>query len=371
MQNTGRIKYFVVTTTINTPVLLNDYVADGVCHKRDCSYIVVGDKNTVPDAKRYCDMLASKGAPVFFMDVKWQERYLRRFPELKSYLPYRSIQRRNVGLLYAYESGADVIVTIDDDNFLYTKNFLGAHRLGRLNLDVAAARSGWFNVCSFLQEKNKREFFHRGTPLEARFVQGGVRMQKKEVYVTVNAGLWLEDPDIDAMTSLYFLGNPIRSVAYSRRTNFALAPKTWSPFNSQNTALAREVLPAYFLSPAVGRYDDVFGSYVVRRIADHLGHVVSYGFPLVVQHRNLHDHWKDFLELEATGHRLVGVFTAALRSIRVAGKNYHACYGEIIRSFPKAFFSVGKKLTTEERKYFLEYVNGMKVWHATFSRIGA
>lgn len=364
------MKYCIVTTTINVPRLLSAYVEDCRHFGHDCFFVVVGDKQTPRSAETYCKRLAKRtGTEIVYMDVLRQERYLARFPKLRRYLPYRSVQRRNVGLLYAYERGAEVIVTIDDDNFLHTKNFLGAHRLGRSNLDVATAQSGWFNICSFLKEKNKREFFHRGTPLEARFMQSGVRIQKKEVQVTVNAGLWLKDPDIDAMTRLYFLRNPIRSIAYSRKTNFALAPRTWSPFNSQNTALAREVLPAYFLSPVVGRYDDIFGSYVVRRIADHLGHAVSYGFPLVVQHRNPHSHWKDFLELEATGHRLVGVFAAALRSIRVAGGDYHACYREIIRALPKALFSADKTLTTEERAYFLGYVTGMKVWHATFKRI--
>lgn len=364
------MKYSIVTTTIHVPRLLSAYVDDCRHFGHDCLFVVVGDKQTPREAETYCRTLTKRtGTEIVYMDVSHQEHYLARFPELRRYLPYRSVQRRNVGLLYAYERGAEGIVTIDDDNFLHTKDFLGAHRLGRSNLDVAAARSGWFNVCSFLQEKDKREFFHRGTPLEARFMRGGVRMQKREVYVAVNAGLWLEDPDIDALTRLYFLGNPIRSVAYSRKKNFALAPKTWSPFNSQNTALAREVLPAYFLSPVVGRYDDIFGSYVVRRIADHLGHAVAYGFPLVVQHRNPHNHWKDFLELEATGHRLVGVFAAALRSILLAGRDYHACYREIIRSLPKALSRAGHTLTAEECAYFLEHVNGMKIWHATFERI--
>ena len=53
--------------------------------------------------------------------------------------------------------------------------------------------------------------------------------------------------------------------------NFFLAPGARGPFNSQNTILARAVLPAYFLSPNVGRYDDIFASFMVKRIADHLG----------------------------------------------------------------------------------------------------
>ena len=42
---------------------------------------------------------------------------------------------------------------------------------------------------------------------------------------------------------------------------------TWSPFNSQNTALSAKIIPAYPLSPKVGRYDDIWASYVIYRIA--------------------------------------------------------------------------------------------------------
>lgn len=44
-----------------------------------------------------------------------------------------------------------------------------------------------------------------------------------------------------------------------------------SPFNSQNTAVTRQVLEAYWMCPCVGRMDDIWPSYVVRRVADHLG----------------------------------------------------------------------------------------------------
>ena len=41
------------------------------------------------------------------------------YPELSDAIGWNSIQRRNIGLLYAYEQGADVIATVDDDNIPY------------------------------------------------------------------------------------------------------------------------------------------------------------------------------------------------------------------------------------------------------------
>jgi hypothetical protein len=52
--------------------------------------------------------------------------------------------------------------------------------------------------------------------------------------------MWLGDPDIDAMARLCLMLN---ATAYTRSDSYALAPDTWSPFNSQNTAVRREVRP--------------------------------------------------------------------------------------------------------------------------------
>jgi hypothetical protein len=62
--------------------------------------------------------------------------------------------------------------------------------------------------------------------------------------VVVNAGLWLGDPDVDAVTRIC---NDINAEQYTREQSFALARGTWCPFNSQNTALWRGVIPAYCL----------------------------------------------------------------------------------------------------------------------------
>jgi hypothetical protein len=182
----------------------------------------------------------------------------------------------------------------------------------------------------------------------------------------VNAGLWLDDPDIDAMTRIE---HPIvvRGVRSSAPSRFTLQPGTWSPFNSQNTALARDVIPAYFLSPRVGRYDDIWPSYIVTRIANHLGEVISYGEPLLRQKRNIHDLWRD-LDAERVGMVLTDEFCAVLRCLTLRGKTYQQCYAEITNQLPQAW-RPGKRWSpamVEAREGLLQ---GMAVWCEVFDRL--
>ena len=82
---------------------------------------------------------------------------------------------------------------------------------------------------------------------------------------------------------------------YTRTESFVTGKGTWSPFNSQNTALSAKIIPAYPLSPKVGRYDDIWAGYAVLAIADHLDHATMFGFPLVKQERNPHNYFKDHM----------------------------------------------------------------------------
>lgn len=363
------MKYAIVTTTINVPVLLAKYIDDVKKHKRDCFFVVIGDKKTPPEAKTYCEQLGKKkGVEMIFMDVADQEVYLKRFPELAAHIPWNCIMRRNIGILHAYEKGAETIITIDDDNFFLSKDFAGLHTVGaRKKLDVIASHTKWFNVCSFLKEEFGREFYHRGFAPEKRHVKEKLTSSKKEMKVVVNAGFWLGDPDVDALTRLYYHSKPITAVDYKRKNNFTLAKGTWSPFNSQNTSLAREVIPAYFLSPMVGRYDDIWGSYVLKKITDHLGDAVTFGFPIVDQKRNPHNYWKD-LAMEWDGMDLTSRFVNALTRIKLNKKTYGECYQEIASALEKEL-KLSELKSDTHKAFCSNYIDGMRVWIKTFDRL--
>ncbi len=264
--NSGRA-VAITTTTIHSPKGLQGYCANAknYGHER-VFFIIAGDKKTPEGVPAFCTALQREfGYEVQYLDVADQEKILRPFPSLAQHLPYNSLSRRNVALLQAYRQGADVIVTIDDDNFsLAEQDFVGAHSIVGQQVDYTEiqASSGWYNVCELLVEKRGLPFYHRGFPLSERWQESKVKVRKANGRVVVNAGLWLESPDLDAVT---WLDLPIEVVRYGDHypQGIGLAPGTWSPFNSQNTALAREVLPAYFLWPFVGLFVDVWESYIV------------------------------------------------------------------------------------------------------------
>lgn len=101
-------------------------------------------------------------------------------------------------------------------------------------------------------------------------------------------------------------------------------------------------MDAYSMISGVGRYDDILPSYVVRRIADHLGHCVRYGPPLLLQERNPHDLLED-LEKERLGLRLVGRVCASLRALELKGKSYAECFEEVQEGLQRTLLRRGSE----------------------------
>lgn len=367
------MKTAIVTTTIYVPRALEKYAQNARFYGHsDLFFVVAGDRKTPPETRAFCEGLASRYYPCEYLGLEDQKRYLDRFPALWEHLPFDSIQRRNIALLKAWEEGADVIITIDDDNLMLNQDFVGVHGMAGQSPELPSVEStsGWFNVCSMLEEAHGTPFYHRGFPR-------GERWKEAEAFhcfsptrrrVAVNAGLWVDDPDIDAMTRL---DRPIvvRGVRPSTPPTFVLQPGTWSPFNSQNTALARDVIPAYFLSPCVGRYDDIWPSYLATRIANHLGDVIAYGQPLLRQKRNVHDLWRD-LDSERVGMLLTDEFCSTLRDIGLQGTTYRECYAELASELPK-IWKPAKTWTDAMRKSREGLLAGMTIWSEVFDRLSA
>jgi hypothetical protein len=357
----------LVTTTIFVPHELEAYVDDAIRHgHRDTLFIVAGDRKTPPEAKAWCLELADKkGVELVFQDVADQIAYLQAYPELSDHLQWDSIQRRNVAILLAYERGCDPIITIDDDNCLFDQDFVGMHSLASHSTELEAATSptGWVNVCQELVEQKGIPFYHRGFPPGQRWQDGSIDWETARGRVVVNAGLWLGDPDVDALQRLVY---PVEAIRYNRTGNFTLGAGCWSPFNSQNTSLAREIIPAYFLSPNIGRYDDIWAAYVVCRIADHLGHLIAFGHPVVKQDRNPHSYWKD-LDVERTGMVLTDRLCQALRSVELEASDYGGCLAEIATGLEDWAFTTDQ-LDESEQTFVAGFLSGLQAWQATMAR---
>lgn len=362
------MKVTITTTTIHVPLLIEDYIKDVIKfgRQKDVDFVITGDRKTPAAAKEYCAELQKKyNIPVLFMDVADQDVYLERYPLLKGYLPWNCIQRRQVAILKAYEQGSDIIVLIDDDNYIACEDYVGKHlALGtRTTMPTVSSPTGWYNICEDLLERQERKFYPRGYSWIDRVNEvKDVRREKKEIRTVVNAGFWLGDPDIDAVTRL---AAPIDVIAYKRKENYALEAGTYSPFNSQNTAIHRDMVPAYFLVPDIGRFDDIWSAYIVERIAWQMGDYISYGEPLVRQNRNDHDLWIDAYA-EEMGTKMTTDFCKWLRQIELTKHSYLECAIELIIKLKALIDNLSNdELPAQNRAYVNHVIDGHRVWFET------
>src|SRR4029077_2093685 len=115
-----------------------------------------------------------------------------------------SDNRRNVGYLMALESGADFLISIDDDNYCPEQDdFFSAHAVvcdSAVSQRTVQSDTNWFNVCDLLRFEPARCVYPRGFPYFSRHRSSSTRELRLEAEVRINAGLWLGDPDLDAPT---------------------------------------------------------------------------------------------------------------------------------------------------------------------------
>ncbi len=371
----------IVVTTINVPYGLEAIVGDLEAHGHcGVEVIVIGDLQTPREAAEFCGRLDRRGIAVSYWGPDEQRAFLRPFPGLARLLPWRSIQRRNVGYLVAMEREAEVIISIDDDNFLHDADLLGGHlHVGtEVEVELVDSASGWFNVCSLLETDPPRRFYHRGFPFSRRFQDEPCMRVREKRRVAVNAGLWLGDPDVDTVTRLE---EPFRVTGLrSPPSRIGLMPGTWSPFNSQNTAMLRDLLPFLYLIVADGprrglrasfrnfRYDDIWMSYFARAAMDRMGDVVTYGTPLVVQEREPRNFLLD-LDRELLPMMLTENLVESLRGLSLGASSYMELHKELIESLRECVRS--SELSADDREFLARVVDGVEIWRDICVQIGA
>lgn len=351
------MKIFIVTTTINKPTNLIKVAQDSKKYKHDYEIVVVGDKKTLNETKLFCDE-----NEFVYLDCESQIEFLKNhFPNYVDACPWNCIQRRNIGFLYAYYHNADVVLSIDDDNYFNGENLVGEH-ISALNLKNGFAQSsknGWLNpACHLL-------VYHRGFSFKDRcnrFKNESTFKSINNLNVVVNAGLWTGDPDVDAVTRIAY--NP--KVNYINTDFYPIIPAsgTMSPFNSQNTAIKKEVIPAYCMIVGVGRYNDIIPSYFVKKIADHLNHQISYGLPIVHQERNKHDLHQD-LKNELLGMKYIDLIVEWINNCTLTKSTYYDCIKELLFQFNNQFLEY-KNLPKDGIDFFQNIVNSYFNWIDAF-----
>jgi hypothetical protein len=364
----------LVMTTIADPVILEDYMAnfEKYGHLDSVKVFVIPDRKTPASAFERCASLRRKGLQVVCPTLDEQESYLRRFDGLGRLIPFNSDNRRNIGFLMALESGADFMMSIDDDNYcLSDEDFFGAHSivLNQASSEkTVQSSSGWFNICDMLVTQPAGDFYPRGFPYFARHKNPQISQIDRRANVHMNAGLWLGEPDLDAMT---WLVAPVRASAM-QGGSLLLGESAWSPINTQNTSIHRDVIVSYYFvrmgyplgGMAIDRFGDIVSGYFSQACVRHLGNAVRVGSPLAEHRRNSHNYLKDAANELACILVLEDV-TEWLVNQRLQGTTYSEAYASLADALEDAVQTFSGTIWTDStRGYFHQMAYCMRRWIA-------
>lgn len=304
-------KVSIVVTTIFEPRFLDGYLANLDAHgwRESVDIIVIIDRKTPATVAAACADAARRGFRVTCPSLHEQERFLGRFGTMSDRIPYDSDNRRNVGFLMALDQGTEVLISIDDDNYCIDgTDFVGQHSVVGEAVEAAPIESSdrWFNVGTRLHTDVGAEIFPRGFPYHARRLQRTLRLGTTgPARVAMNAGLWLSDPDVDAISRLA-LGPQVRA---ADDESLFLATSTWSPINTQNTAVARDAVAAYYYvrmgfslgGLSIDRFGDILSGYFCQACVKARGESIRIGPPIADHRRTPHNLFKDLY------HELAGI----------------------------------------------------------------
>lgn len=297
----------LITTTIRVPTVLRWYRE----LDKDVMFFITGDRKTPHDEVRA--LVSTLGNAIYYSDSD-QEKLSYRSSEL---IGWNRIMRRNIALLEAIKHGADIIVTVDDDNIPLDRNyfadFVRVLTEPFSGLQVTSA-DGWFNIGEYMIPP----IYHRGFPYARRHIKHTYTIRPAwGVAIGAATGLWLGDPDVDAVERI--ANHPeIHQLTEIARRGLCVDRQTFAPMNSQNTAYIAKLAPLFLVWTGIGRYDDIWASYVAQTIMRTLGYHIHYGPPFVWQQRNPQTRWQNLRD-ELFGMEYTSRFCEDLLCAEVGG----------------------------------------------------
>jgi hypothetical protein len=312
------MKVAIVTTTIYVPKVIalhHEFYPDAV-------YFISGDIKTPNREIREFLKTIPNG---FYYSPEDQKALGYQCSDL---IGWNTTLRRNIALLEAIKWDADIIVVIDDDNIPVNKNHVP------LMVDLLS------NPFSGLQVSSDNNWIDTGRFLLPRVIMRGMPFCRKEgVYtyssvirekIGIVAGLSVGDPDINAAE--WLVNPPFVTNAHDILNPVLLLDKqAFAPFNSQNTAYSKELSPLAFVVPFIGRYEDIWSSYIAKRILKQFDYYVAFGRPFSFQARNAHDYVYD-LKTEMLGIEHTENFCHALNDIEITMPDITSCLRQIFTS---------------------------------------
>lgn len=235
-------------------------------------------------------------------------------------IPRKTSAIASYGFYKAYKMGADVVIKIDDDLLVRESGFIEKHIE-----NLFTPRSlFWVNVF----EGNG--VYPRGFPYTER-----TRL------TVLNYGLADNILDLDAPTQILGQNSKI-----SQRQQ-AIPYGSYFPLCGMNVAFLRDIIPAYYFllqggEYGIDRYDDIWSGVFLKKITDHLNHVISVGEPIVT-HNKLSDPITN-LEKESGGIDINECLWQEVNEIKLTQYSYKDCYIELSNKLNLPIAGYGDKL---------------------------
>ena len=272
----------IITTTINSPTeaLVKFSEID------DWDLVIIGDLKT-PD-KEFESVFKDKKHVTYLSS--YEQSHLNK--DLSDMLGWNNIQRRNFGFWYGLQHPKkyEIFATVDDDNIPYL-NWGKDILIGKkTKVKSYSTNEGFFDPI-FTYTQGTERTWHRGFP-EQLLNDRKINLVKEiETIPLIQADLWSGDPDISAVCRM--ANSP--DWKYEKYDSFYDGPFTTyqlTPFNSQNTFLDRSIMSKYMMICDIGRYDDIWGAYLLQK-DNTLREKIVFNKITVHQKRNEHDLVKD------------------------------------------------------------------------------
>lgn len=301
-------KSFIIITSIFQPT----EAVEKFSKIKDKALIVVGDKKSPADWS--CNS-------VKFLSVKDQEEL--GF-ETGAKLPFNHYGRKLMGYLYAIQNGAEVIIDTDDDNIPY-ENWAFPPFEGEF--EKTQQDIGFINMYKYF---TSHHIWPRGFPLDLilsdAFTKNNASLTNGHAKVGIWQGLADSDPDVDAIYRL--IDN--KEIYFDKRAPIVLNEGAICPFNSQNTAVVKELFPLLYLPSYVTfRYTDILRGLVAQPIMWKHGYQLGFTEATVKQLRNPHDYLKDFeseIPCYLYPQKVIDWVSAALKEGNTVAEDLYAAY---------------------------------------------
>lgn len=302
---------------------------------KDIDLIIVGDLKS-PEDWNY------KGAN--FISIKQQKE--SGF-ELAKTLPYNHYSRKMLGYLNALLDGADYIIDTDDDN-IPKSNWTFPAFEGQF--ECTANNLGFVNIYQYFTDQ---KIWPRGLPLNLIGNNYNIddSLESKNCKLGVWQGLADEDPDVDAIYRL-----TIDEPCYFKdREPIVLSKGTVSPFNTQNTMIRKELFPLLYLPTYVTfRFTDILRGLVAQPIMWLYDYHLGFLSATVIQKRNEHDYYKDFLSeipMYENCSRIIDIVSDSITKNLSIGCNLFNCYEKLQKE---------KVVSSDELKVLTLWLNDLE-----------